>query len=224
MEIDIEGIVRKVIDVARSEELKIVAEAVKSLADYMRDGFEKMNKRLEEHSRILQDHSRVLQEHSRILQENSQRLEEHSRVLMKLVEEVGGLKVMIGSFTSRSGLQMEHMVLNLLKKSLLELKGIDVEKIEKKSFRDVGGELLQPGQKVEIDIFISDKHVYVIEVKSLFEDEDVDWIIAKRRFLEKVYGLKASWLIVASVISDRAYRRALDNGFEVIYGSLVPVE
>ncbi|MDW7987068.1 MAG: microtubule-binding protein [Nitrososphaerota archaeon] len=204
MEIDIEGIVRKVIDVARSEELKIVAEAVKSLADYMRDGFEKMNKRLEEHSRILQDHSRVLQEHSRILQEhsrilqeNSQRLEEHSRVLMKLVEEVGGLKVMIGSFTSRSGLQMEHMVLNLLKKSLLELKGIDVEKIEKKSFRDVGGELLQPGQKVEIDIFISDKHVYVIEVKSLFEDEDVDWIIAKRRFLEKVYGLKASWLIVA---------------------------
>lgn len=215
MGLDVEDIVRRVVETTRIEELKIIAEAVKSLADYMKGGFENVNKRLGEIFQTLQEHTRILEEHSRILGE-------HSKAVARLAEEIGGLKVVIGGFTSRSGMHMEKMVLNLLKKTLLELKGIDVEKIEKKSFVDNDGVLLQPGQKIDIDVYMSDKQVYAIEVKSLFENEDVDWLIAKRKFLEKAYGLQAVWLIVASAITDEAYRKALENKIEVVYGTLIP--
>mgnify|MGYP001626219735 CR=1 FL=1 len=208
MDVDVENMVKKVVETTRIEELRIIAEAVKSLADYMRGGFEDVNKRLLEIFEVLRDHSRIL--------------EEHSRAITRLVEEIGGLKVMIGSFTSRSGVSMEKMVLNLFRKTLLALKGIDLEKIEKKSFIDEGGVLLQPGQEVDVDVYMSDKQVYVVEVKSLFESEDVDWLIAKRKFLERVYGLRAVWLIVASTITDEAYRKALENRIEVVYGTLIP--
>ncbi|MEM4311390.1 MAG: hypothetical protein QXX95_03275 [Nitrososphaerales archaeon] len=213
--IDIDGIIRKAVEAAKTEELRGMTEAIKALAEYMRDGFQRVDKRLEEHSRILQEHSRILQEHSRILQE-------HAKNLGKLVEEIGSLKIMVGSFTSRAGISMEKMVLNLMRKTLFDLRGIEVDKIEKRSFKDEKGYLLQPGQKVEIDIYISDKKKYALEVKSFVEGEDIDWLIARRKFLESRYNLKASWLLVTSAITEEAYTKAAQNEIEVIYGTLIP--
>lgn len=201
MEQDIEAIIKRALEAAKTEELRDMAGAVKALAEYMKDGFQKITETLRDHSRLLENHSKVLE---------------------RLVEEVGGLKIMIGTFTSRTGIQVEHMVLSLLRKTLLELKGIDVDKVEKKSFRDEKGELLHPTQKVEIDIYMADRQTYAIEVKSLLEEEDVDWIIAKRKFLEKTHSLEAAWLIVASTITEEAYRKALQNKIDVTYGTLIP--
>ncbi|MDJ0269232.1 MAG: hypothetical protein NXY59_01530 [Aigarchaeota archaeon] len=57
MSIDIEDIIKRAVTAARTEELRMMAEAVKSLAEYMRDGFQKINQRLEENSKILAEHS-----------------------------------------------------------------------------------------------------------------------------------------------------------------------
>jgi len=225
---DVEEIIKRTVREAKTEELKTVADAIKTLADYVKFGFEEINRRLEEHSiaireinKRLEEHSRILEEHTKILEEHSRMLEEHSKLLTKLVEEVASLKVMIGGFTSRGGIQMERMVLNIFRRTLLEMKGIDIEKIEKKGFRDDSGKLLKPGQKVDIDVYISDKAKYAIEVKSFVEDEDIDWIVAKKKIIEENYKLNAKWMIVTPAITEEAYTKAKESEIEVIYGAVI---
>ncbi|MDJ0269233.1 MAG: DUF3782 domain-containing protein [Aigarchaeota archaeon] len=165
----------------------------------------------------LKDTRRTLKQ----LEVHSRQLEAHSRYLERLVNEVGGLKTMLGSFTSRSGVHMERMVLELLRKTLLERVAIDVDSIEKRSFVDERGELVQECHKIEIDIYMTDKQAYALEVKTLVESKDVDWIVAKKRFLERSYNMRARWLIVASAITQEAYMKAIKGGIEVVCRSIV---
>lgn len=218
---DVEEIIKRTVREAKTEELKTVADAIKTLADYVKFGFEETNRRLEEHSIAIREINKRLEEHSRILEEHSKILEEHSKLLTKLVEEVASLKVMIGGFTSRGGIQMERMVLNIFRRTLLEMKGIDIEKIEKKGFRDDSGKLLKPGQKIDIDVYLSNKITYAIEVKSFVEDEDIDWIVAKKKFIEENYKLNAKWMIVTPAITEEAYTKAKESEIEVIYGAVI---
>jgi len=71
---ELEEIIERALRKARSEELKAIADAVASLADYMKTGFketleriasiemriEEIEERLEEHLKILQEHTKSL--------------------------------------------------------------------------------------------------------------------------------------------------------------------
>jgi len=192
--------------------------------------------KIEEHSKVLQEHSKVLQEHSRRLEEHSKRIEEHSKVLEEhskrieelskrieeLVKAVGELKVSVGSMGRRMGLDLERAILNVYKDALIGLGIRDVNEIEKFTYRDLDGKFFERGAKIEIDVYAHDQEAYLIEVKSMLEEGDVDWFNEKCKAVSELIGKRVARKIIVAVNATReALARAGELGVDVVYGALV---
>ncbi|MCC6055629.1 MAG: DUF3782 domain-containing protein [Desulfurococcaceae archaeon] len=274
----LEEVVERAVRKARSEELRDIAEAIKTLADFMRTGFkemldridkvekrleavestllkhsesiEEMNKTLMEHSKrieeltkVVQEHTKTLQEHSRILQEHSKRLEElskrveemnkvlmehskrleeHSKRLEELAKEVARQGVVLGSIGRRWGKDLEKMVLELYR-HVLEERGIIPEKIERFAYVDSDGRYYVKGSKIEFDIYMHNDRIYLVEIKSHADVEDVEWLYKRAEIYEKLTKRKPDKLILVAIhIDDDAYARAKELGIDVIYGAIIP--
>jgi hypothetical protein len=231
----LEEIIERALRKARSEELRVIAEAVKTLADYMKTGFketleriesierriEKFEERFEQHSKILQEHARILQEHSKRLEELTNTIREHGKRLEELTRVVGELKITIGSIGRRWGRDLEKTIIELYR-YILEERGIIPEKIEKFIYEDIDGKYYVKGSKIEFDVYVHDEKVYLIEVKSHVDVEDVEWLYKRGEIYEKITGRKPGKLILIAVNIDvDAYERARNLGVEVVYGSLI---
>ncbi len=217
MELDwqrLEEVVTRAVLRARSEEMKEVAEALKLLASYMKEGFEKTFKTLEEHTNILQQHSKLLEEHSKLLERHEKRLEELARA-------VGELKVAVGSLGRRWGRDLERTVLELYRHALEE-RGVEPGRVEKFVYTDVDGRFYRRGARIEVDVYIHDGAMYLVEVKSHAELDDVEWFYEKAGIVEKILGRKAAKLIIVAVDIDKeALQRAQELGIDVIYGAVI---
>jgi hypothetical protein len=203
----LEEVVTRAVLRARSEEMREIAEAVKLLANYMREGFEKTFKILEEHSKILREHSRILEEHGKRLEE--------------LTRAIGELKVSVGSLGRTWGRDLERTVLELYRQTLEE-RGVEPGKVEKYVYTDFKGEYLARGARIEVDVYVHNEKVYLIEVKSHAEVDDVEWFYKKAQIVEKILGKAAEKLIIVAVNIDKeALERAKQLGIEAVYGALV---
>ena len=217
MELDwqrLEEVVTRAVLRARSEEMKEVAEALKLLASYMKEGFEKTFKILQEHTNLLQQHSKLLEEHSNLLERHEKRLEELARA-------VGELKVAVGSLGRRWGRDLERTVLELYRHALEE-RGVEPGRVEKFVYTDVDGRFYRRGARIEVDVYIHDGGMYLVEVKSHAELDDVEWIYEKAGIVEKILGRKAAKLIIVAVNIDKeALQRAQELGIETVYGAVI---
>jgi hypothetical protein len=190
---DLEAVVKKAVreavEQARSEEMKLVVDALNKLATYTFEGFKKILEVLEEHSRSL-----------------------------------ARLEVTVGRFTSRTGIDMERMILNIYR-DVLEQEGVGVWKVEKLRLKDVDGRYLRRGARLEIDIYAHDDKVYFIEVKSLVEVNDVEWFNLRCDIFEKILGRRPDRRIIVCInIFRDALERAQELGMHVIYGRVLEVE
>jgi len=203
MELDwqrLEEVVTRAVLRARSEEMKEVADAVKLLASYVREGFEGTFKALEEQSKLLEGHERRLEE---------------------LTRAVGELKVAVGSLGRRWGRDLERAVLELYRHALEE-RGIEPGRVEKFVYTDVDGRFYRSGARIEVDVYIHDGKMYLVEVKSHAELEDVEWFYEKAGIVERILGRKAERLIMVAVDIDKeALERAQQLGIDAIYGAVV---
>jgi len=199
---------------ARSEEMKDMAEAAKLLASYMKEGFEKIFKTLEQHTRILEQHSKLLEEHSKLLERHERRLEELTRA-------VGEVKVAIGSLGRRWGRDLERTVLELYRHALEE-RGVEPGKVEKFIYTDIEGRFYRRGARIEVDVYIHDGKMYLVEVKSHAELDDVEWFYEKAGIVERILGRKAEKLIIVAVNIDKeALQRAQELGIDAVYGAVI---
>ncbi|MFP3198974.1 MAG: DUF3782 domain-containing protein [Thermoproteus sp.] len=203
MELDwqrLEEVVTRAVLRARSEEVKEVADAVKLLASYVREGFEGTFKALEEQSKLLEGHERRLEE---------------------LTRAVGELKVAVGSLGRRWGRDLERAVLELYRHALEE-RGVEPGRVEKFVYTDVDGRFYRSGARIEVDVYIHDGKMYLVEVKSHAELEDVEWFYEKAGIVERILGRKAERLIMVAVDIDKeALERAQQLGIDAIYGAVV---
>jgi len=196
----LEEVVTRAVLRARSEEVKEVADAVKLLASYVREGFEGTFKALEEQSKLLEGHERRLEE---------------------LTRAVGELKVAVGSLGRRWGRDLERAVLELYRHALEE-RGIEPGRVEKFVYTDVDGRFYRSGARIEVDVYIHDGKMYLVEVKSHAELEDVEWFYEKAGIVERILGRKAERLIMVAVDIDKeALERAQQLGIDAIYGAVV---
>ena len=210
MELDwqrLEEVVARAVARARSEDMREVAEALKLLASYMREGFERTFKILEEHSKILEGHTRLLEEHSKRLEE--------------LTRAVGELKVAMGSLGRRWGRDLERTVLELYRHALEE-RGVEPGKVERFVYTDVDGRFYRRGARVEVDVYIHDERMYLVEVKSHAELDHVEWFYDKAQIVEKILERRAEKLILVAVNIDKeALERARELGIDVVYGAII---
>jgi hypothetical protein len=209
--------VREALEEAGSEEARRIAEALDKLVTYTFTGFNKILEVLEKHSKILEEHTKILEEHSKILEKHSKILEEHSKILARIEATLGGL-------TSRMGIDMERMILNVYK-DVFEREGLEIRKVEKISFKDVDGRYYRRGAKLELDIYAHDDKVYFMEVKSLVDVNDVEWFNFKCEIFEKILGRRPDRrMIVCINILDEALERARELGVDIIYGRIIKAE
>ena len=203
----LEEVVARAVARARSEEMREVAEALKLLAGYMREGFERTFKILEEHTQILREHSKILEEHSKRLEE--------------LTRAVGELKVAMGSLGRRWGRDLERTVLELYRHALEE-RGVEPGKVERFVYTDVDGRFYRRGARVEVDVYIHDERMYLVEVKSHAELDDVERFYDKARIVERILGRRAEKLILVAVNVDKeALERARELGIDVVCGAVI---
>jgi hypothetical protein len=217
----LEEVVERAVRRARSEELKEMAEAVKALAEYMRTGFQEILKRLDEHDKRLSEITEILRRHEEILKRHEEILSDHGKTLSELVKAVGELKVAMGSLGRRWGVDLEKTVLKIYKDAL-ESRGIEPGKVEKFIYTDVDGKYYRQGARLEIDVYIHDDKVYLIEVKSHAELDDVEWLFDKAAIVGKILGRKIERVMLVAVNVDKeAFERANQLGIDVIYGSII---
>ena len=63
--------------------------------------------------------------------------------------------------------------------------------------------------------------MYLVEVKSYVDIDDVLWFYHKAGIVEKILGRRADKLFIVAVeISREAYTQARELGIEVVYGSI----
>ena len=195
--------VREALEEAGSEEARRIAEALDKLVTYTFTGFNKILEVLEKRSKILEKHSKIL--------------EEHSKILARIEATLGGL-------TSRMGIDMERMILNVYK-DVFEREGLEIRKVEKISFKDVDGKYYRRGAKLELDIYAHDDKVYFMEVKSLVDVNDVEWFNLKCEIFEKILGRRPDRMMIVCInILNEALERARELGVDIIYGRVIQVE
>jgi len=199
---------------------KILAEHSKRLEEQGKR-LEEHSKRLEELTKALEEQGRRLEEFGRRLEEQGRRLEENSRRLEELTKVVGELKVGVGSLGRRLGRDLEKTILKLYERFLAE-RGVEAERVEKFVYRDVDGRFYRRGARIEVDVYLHDKAMYLIEVKSYADHEDIEWFYEKAHIVEKILGKKANKLIVVAVDVDKsALERAEELGVDVVYGNVI---
>ncbi|MEM2528317.1 MAG: hypothetical protein QXG40_02855 [Ignisphaera sp.] len=224
-----EEVVERAVRRARSQEIKDIADAVRMLAEYMKTGFEKTSqiilehsKRLEEHSKRLEELTRRVEEHSKRLEELTRRVEELTLTVANLAKAVVEVKIAVGSFTGRVGLDLEKTVFNLYRDVLLTLGIRDIEKVDRFIYRDVDGRYIGKGGRIEVDIYIHNNNTYLIEVKSLAQEEDVDWINKKFEIVTQILNRTPTRKIIIAVnITRDALKRAHELNIDVIYGAVI---
>jgi hypothetical protein len=235
----LEEVVERAVRRARAEELKDVAEAIKTFAEYVKKGFdiiaehskrmeehdkkiEELSRRLEELAKAVQEQGKILAEHSKILAEHSKRLEELSKRIEELTRKVSEQSAVLGSIGRRWGRDLEKMVIELYR-HVLEERGIIPEKIERFTYVDTDGRYYVKGSRIEFDTYIHNDKVYLVEVKSHADIEDVEWFYKRAEIYEKIRGRKPDKLVLVAVhIDEDAYERAKELGIEVIYGAIIP--
>jgi len=92
---------------------------------------EELRKLRENFNRFVEIEERRWEGHTKILGEHTRRLEELTKV-------VGELKVAVGSLGRRLGRDLERTILELYRYTLKEV-GVEVDKVEKFTYRDVDG-------------------------------------------------------------------------------------
>jgi len=217
----LEEVVERAVRRARSEELKEMAEAVKALAEYMRTGFQEILKRLDEHDKRLSEITEILRRHEEILKRHEEILSDHGKTFSELVKAVGELKVAMGSLGRRWGVDLEKTVLKIYKDAL-ESRGIEPGKVEKFIYTDVDGKYYRQGARLEMDVYIHDDKVYLIEVKSHAELDDVEWLFDKARIVGRILGREVKRVILIAINIDKeALDRANQLGIDTIYGAVI---
>jgi Uncharacterized conserved protein containing a coiled-coil domain len=217
----LEEVVERAVRRVRSEELKEMAEAVKALAEYMRTGFQEILKRLDEHDKRLSEITEILRRHEEILKRHEEILSGHGKTLNELVKAVGELKVAMGSLGRRWGVDLEKTILKIYKDAL-ESRGIEPGKVEKFIYTDVDGKYYRQGARLEMDVYIHDDKVYLIEVKSHAELDDVEWLFDKARIVGRILGREVKRVILIAINIDKeALDRANQLGIDTIYGAVI---
>ncbi|MCC6017305.1 MAG: DUF3782 domain-containing protein [Desulfurococcaceae archaeon] len=219
-------------------ELKKLREDFLTFVNIQEKRWEENNKRWEENNRRWEENNRrweenekrwieafkrfeaiekTLLEHTKILQEHSKRLEELERTVVRI-------EINLNRLGGRWGRNMERTVLELFRK-VLEERGIEPGRVEKFEYIDRDGKFYKKGARIEVDMYIHNEKLYLIEVKSLVEYGDVEYFHDKAQIVEKILGRRADKLMLIAVnIYDNALKRARELGIDVVYGAVIPFE
>jgi len=190
----------------REEILKLLEEdrefryAVAGLLGY-REVLERLDRHEEELRRLREDFLAFVKEQERRWVENERRWEEafkrfetiekilaeHTKILKEHTDKITKIETTLGRLGGRWGRSMERMVLEIFRE-VLEKRGIEPGRVERFEYIDYDGKFYKKGARIEVDVYVHDEKLYLIEVKSLAEYDDVEWFHEKAQIVKGYWG------------------------------------
>ena len=194
----------------------------------LEERFAKLEERfaqLEEEFKKLAERQQRLEERFAQLEERQQRLEERFAELMegqrRLEKSVEGLKRSVGALGRRLGMRMEGLIREIYR-DLLEEHGIKPLSVQRLQYVDVDGRYIARGAVIEIDIYVHDDEVWLLEVKAYAEPDDVLWFHEKTRVAERILGKSATRRMLLAIEATKdAKEMASKLGVELLAGEIV---
>lgn len=226
MSLDVVELKKRVIELLREdEEFRLAVAGLLNLNTILLE----LKKLREDFNRLVELEEKRWEENNKRWEENNKRWEEARKrfeaievELARLSKAVAEVEVVLGSIGRRWGRDLERAVLEIYRHALEE-RGIEPGKVEKFVYIDSEGKYYKKGARVEVDVYVHDERLYLIEVKSHAEYEDVEWFHDVSKIVEKVLGREADKLILVAVhIDEEALKRARELGMDVIYGAAIP--
>jgi hypothetical protein len=231
--LDVVELKKRVIELLREDEefrlavagllnLNTILLELKKLREDFNRLVELEEKRWEENRLRWEENNKRWEENNKRWEEARKRFEAIEVELARLSKAVAEVEVVLGSIGRRWGRDLEKAVLEIYRHALEE-RGIEPGKVEKFVYVDSEGKYYKKGARVEVDVYVHDERLYLIEVKSHAEYEDVEWFHDVSKIVEKVLGREADKLILVAVhIDEEALKRARELGMDVIYGAAIP--
>lgn len=194
-------------------------DKLKSSVDQLVDA----QRRAEERIAKLENAVEQLVEAQKRTDERITKLEE---VTMKLVEsqlgmqnEIRELRKALGSMGKRWGRDFEKLIIEIVDE-LAKQEGLDLKYVNKFTYKDDNGLFGLKGVEYDVDLLIKDTKVYLIEIKSYVEKDDVNWAAHKFNVIEKALGLKNTIKMIFAVdATNLATKKGEELGIKVVYGS-----
>lgn len=225
MSLDVVELKKRVIELLREdEEFRLAVAGLLNLDTILlelKKLREDFNKLVELEEKRWEENNKRWEENNKKWEEARKRFEAIEVELARLSKAVAEVEVILGSIGRRWGRDLEKAVLEIYRHALEE-RGIEPGKVEKFVYVDSEGKYYKKGARVEVDVYVHDERLYLIEVKSHAEYEDVEWFHDVSKIVEKVLGREADKLILVAVhIDEEALKRARELGMDVIYGAAI---
>ena len=159
------------------------------------------------------------QRFEKLITEMNQRFEKVDERFEVLEYRTMRMEAAIGSLSGSAGINMERLILKIMKKAL-ELRNIDIEKVEKFGMWDKDGKLLKHKGKVTFDDYFHNSEHILMEIKFTARESDVIWFSQRCDFFESESGIKPKRLLVAVNVRPDVITLCKNLGIELIYENI----
>ncbi|WP_238025889.1 DUF3782 domain-containing protein, partial [Metallosphaera javensis (ex Hofmann et al. 2022)] len=199
------------------EKMMELAEAQRKTEEAQRKSEERMSK-LEEKMMELAEAQRKMEEVLGTLTRTVGQLTEEMRQMRRDMERMNRTLDSIGR---RWGLDYEELIRGFFS-DFVKQEGLDFTYVNKFTYKDSTGKYGKKGLKYEIDILAKDDKVYLVEVKSFAEEDDVEWFDRKSDVVIDVLGIKNFVkLFLAVNTTEDTVKVAEELGIRMIYGGII---
>ena len=193
-----------------TERLDKLTERVDKLTERVNDLTERLDKLTERVNELAEAQKRTEDGLSRL-----------TDAIGELSKEVIGLKKRMDSMGRRWGEDYEE-VIKLFFKELVEVEKIDLRYVNRFTYKDEAGQFGPKGSIYEIDVLARNGRVYLIEVKSFADEDDLDWFNVKCSTVTKAFGFNDPIkLFLAVSATEEAVERAKNYGIKMLTGDVI---
>ncbi len=189
--------------------LKIIhdmLQEIKQLRIDMNRRFEAVDKRFEEMDRRFEA----------LIAEMNRRFEAVDKRFEEMMTAFHALRRDVAAVSTRYGLRLEDIFRDVFREAL-SLEGIKPESIRRLVVLDPDGEVVEPGEVTDLDIYMHDSECVAIEVKSRIDSHDIRRFEKTIRLAEKQEGIKVTKRIIITLyITPEDRLKAERKGIKVI--------
>ncbi|MGV9171696.1 MAG: hypothetical protein ACOC44_12150 [Promethearchaeia archaeon] len=130
------------------------------------------------------------------------------------------LRVTISSVSSRSGVKLEELILNMLNEKLIQ-ENIQKSNIARKDLVDQEGQVYYENYRTDVDVVVQDGKTLLMEVKSTADNRDVFDLIKKGELYKLQTGKQYDGLFLLCLEINRTnFEQAIKQGVRVIAGEI----
>ncbi|TXT53619.1 MAG: hypothetical protein BAJALOKI1v1_2340004 [Promethearchaeota archaeon] len=134
--------------------------------------------------------------------------------------ERDALKAYLATTSTRSGFNLEKLVLNVLKNELIQ-ENIDRSKISQINLIDKEGDVYFKNYSTDIDVLFQDGKTILMEIKATADNRDIYDLLRKAKLYELQMGVKPDKLILACLEINRTnFKQAIKQDVNLIAGQI----